>query len=136
MSFTHVILKIIVNKSLLRESITFKTDRKPIELFHEQVTNMTGPPWNIWMFCITIEDKSSCNTFIFTEYIAKILQTSYFMHFGHIWPLPSKMIMPTCRNFNVYLHAKNELHSELLFSDIVKILQTWSTLRMLDRYNQ
>ena len=30
--------------------------------------------------------------------------------FEHVWPLPSKMTMPTCRNFDVYLHAKNELH--------------------------
>ena len=30
---------------------------------------------------------------------------------GHVWPLPSKTIMPPCRNFDVYLHAKNELHS-------------------------
>ena len=29
----------------------------------KQVTmNMTGPPQNIWMFCITIEHKSSCDT--------------------------------------------------------------------------
>ena len=28
----------------------------------------------------------------------------------HIWALPSKTILQTCRNFDVYLHAKNELH--------------------------
>ena len=42
-------------------------------------------------------------------HIAKILPTSYFGHFAHVWPLPSKMKMPTCRIFDVYLHAKNEL---------------------------
>ena len=32
--------------------------------------------------------------------------------------------MATCRNFDVYLHAKNELHPSLIFWDIVKMLQT------------
>ena len=41
----------------------------------------------------------------------KELQTFYFGYFGHVWLLPSKMIKPSCRNFDVYLHAKNELHS-------------------------
>ena len=40
----------------------------------------------------------------------KQLQTSYFGYFEHAWLLPSKMIMPTFRSFDVYLHAKNELH--------------------------
>ena len=56
-------------------------------------------------------------------FLAKIYPSSYFRYFGHVWSLPSKTIMPTCRNFDVYLHAKNELHSWLLFWDIVKILQ-------------
>ena len=47
----------------------------------------------------------------FSWYIAKILLTSYFVYFGHFWLLPSKILIPTCRNFDVYLHAKNELHS-------------------------
>ena len=46
--------------------------------------------------------------------------------------------MPTCRNFDVYLHAKYELHPELLLKDIVKYckLVTLSTLRMLDHAHQ
>ena len=45
---------------------------------------------------------------------------------GNVWPLPSKTIMPPCRNFNVYLHGKSELHPRLLFFfwDIVKIFET------------
>ena len=39
-------------------------------------------------------------------YIAKIPSTSYFGYFGHFRPLPSKNIIPTCRNFDAYLHAK------------------------------
>ena len=36
----------------------------------------------------------------------KILSTSYFGYFGHIRPLPSKKIIPTCTNFDAYLHVK------------------------------
>ena len=39
--------------------------------------------------------------------IAKILPTD-FGYFGHVWPLPSKRIMPTCGNFDINLYAKNE----------------------------
>ena len=54
--------------------------------------------------------------------------TSYFRYFEHIWLLRSRTKMPTCRNWNVYLHAKNELHPLFHFRDIVKIL---SNLRSL-----
>ena len=33
--------------------------------------------------------------------IAKTLPTSYFEYFGDVWLLPSKMIMPAGRNFDV-----------------------------------
>ena len=39
-----------------------------------------------------------------------MLPTSYFEFFDHVWLLSAKAIIPTCRNFGVYLHAKNELH--------------------------
>ena len=42
-------------------------------------------------------------------HIAKILPTSYFGYFGHVWPPPSKAIMPSSRNFDVYPRTKNEL---------------------------
>ena len=64
------------------------------------------------MFWITIEHKSRCDTL---KYIGKILQTSDFWYFLHIWQLPSKTIIPTCTNFDIYLHAKNELHCQRLF---------------------
>ena len=38
--------------------------------------------------------------------------------------ISSKTIMPISRNFDVYLHAKSELHPLFLFWGIVKILQT------------
>ena len=40
------------------------------------------------------------------NYIVKILLTSYFGYFGHVWSTPSTTIMPTCRNFDVNLHVK------------------------------
>ena len=61
------------------------------------------------MFCITIEHKSSCDTF-FLIY-CKNLRTSYFGYFGHVWLLPSKVIMPTCRSFVFIYMQKNEFHS-------------------------
>ena len=59
--------------------------------------------------CLSARKKQNSSSF-FSEDIPKILQTSYFEYFGHTWLLPSKTIMPTCRNFGIYLHAKNELH--------------------------
>ena len=67
--------------------------------------------------------KKCCNTF-FLIY-CKILPTSYFGYFGHVWPLASKMILPTCRNFDVYLDAKNSIPNFFFFFwDTVKVLQT------------
>ena len=60
---------------------------------------------------------------LFSYFIARSIPTSYFGYFEHVWLLPSK-IMPTCRNFDVYLQAKNELCPYLLFWHIVKILET------------
>ena len=37
-----------------------------------------------------------------------------------VWPLPSKAIMPTCRNFDIYLHAKKRTPCLTTFKDIVK----------------
>ena len=51
-------------------------------------------------------------------YMAKISSTSYFGYFGHIWLLPSKKIVPTCRNFDAYLHAK--MNSIPNFSKYIK----------------
>ena len=71
---------------------------------------MTGRPLNDLHHN---RSQKQFNTFF--KDIAKILPTSYFGYFGHAWPLPSEMIMPTCRNLDVYLHVKNELHLLLLF---------------------
>ena len=49
--------------------------------------------------------KSSCDI-LFLIHIAKILSTFYFGYLGYIRPLPSKKIIPTCRNFDAYQHAK------------------------------
>ena len=38
-----------------------------------------------------------------------LLPNSYFGYFGHVWLFPSKTIMPTNANFDVYLHVKNQL---------------------------
>ena len=83
------------------------------------------------MFYITVEHKSSCNTFFIT-YCTSITNFPYFRYFGHVWPFSSKTIIPTFRNV-YHLHAKNELHSQLLFWDLAKVckLATLSTLRML-----
>ena len=59
-----------------------------------------------------------------------MLQTSHFGCFEHVWSLPSKTIMPTCRNFDVYLHAKNELHFLNSFLRYCKLV-TLNTLRIL-----
>ena len=77
------------------------------------------------MFCTAREYKTSCITFFLICW--KCLAT------------PSKIIMTNCRNFDVYLQAKNELYPEFLLWNIGKILQTCyseSLLRMLDHIHQ
>ena len=36
-----------------------------------------------------------------------MLSTSYFGYFGHVRSLPSKKIIPTCRDFDAYLQIIN-----------------------------
>ena len=94
---------------------------------------MTGAPKNIWMFCITINTKAAATLFYKT--LHKILPTSYFGYFGYVWPLPSKTIMLTWRNFDVYLYAKKWNPSLTSFLRYCKLV-TLSTLRMFDHANQ
>lgn len=61
------------------------------------------------MFYIKLKTKSSCETF-FSIYIEQI-PTSYFGYSGHVKPLPSKTIIPSCGDFDVYLNVESELHS-------------------------
>ena len=88
------------------------------------------------MVCIRIEHKSSCNSlfsiYIYI-YIAKILPASQFGHFGHVWPLPSKMIMPSCRNFDVYLASVCKKFFLRYCEDNTKLLfwVLWECLIML-----
>ena len=51
---------------------------------------------------------------IFFKILQKILLTSYLGYSGQVWPLASKPTITTCRSFDVYLHAENELHLWLL----------------------
>ena len=81
------------------------------------------------MFCITIEHKVVAR--LFSVNIVKTLSTYYFGYFGHACSLLSKTIMSTCKNFDVYLHAKRTL-SLTLFLIHCKLVSL-STLRMLDR---
>ena len=81
---------------------------------------MAGAPQNIWMFCITIEHKKAPATLF-----AKILTTSYLGTLDILLSsISSKTIIPTCKNFDVHLHAKNEL-PYLFFWYMVKILQIY-----------
>ena len=120
-------------------------------------TNMTGPPQNIWIICITIEHKSSCNTFfnILQKYYQfPILGTlnlmficiqnmnsipdfffRYCREIGNLllWVLWECLIM-SINNDSITLQesliskvlksACKKLTSSLLFSDILKTLQT------------
>ena len=53
------------------------------------------------MFSITIKHKSSCDNF-FLRYCKNFTN---FLSRG-IWTRNLEIKMPTCRNFDVYLHAK------------------------------
>ena len=62
---------------------------------------------NALIFCIIKYTKVAVAFFFdIYVYIAKILSTSYFGYQGHIRLLPSKKIIPTCRNFDPYKHSK------------------------------
>ena len=67
------------------------------------------------MFYIKMEHKNTATLF------AKILPTFCFGYFGHIWPLPSKTMIPACRNFM----QKMDSLPNFFFRDIVKILQIY-----------
>ena len=74
----------------------------------KQVTMIVAGPSKI-SECFASQQSTKAIATPFPYYIAKILPTSYFGYFAHVWPLPSKAIMPTCRTCFVYPHAKNEL---------------------------
>ena len=58
-------------------------------------------------FHVYLYGKNKLHHYFFCLDIAKILPTD-FGYFGHVCPLPSKRIMPTCGNFDINLYAKNE----------------------------
>ena len=61
--------------------------------------------------CFTSQQDTKQFRHFFLKILQKQLPTSsYFGHFRHVWSLPSKTIMPTCGNLNIFQHAKNELH--------------------------
>ena len=55
-----------------------------------------------------ITHKSAFNALFLV--CCKNIMNFLFWYFEHVWLLPLKTIMRTCRSFDVYLHAKNELH--------------------------
>ena len=77
-----------------------------------------------------IGHKSSWNTFFLTDY-KNITNFLFLGYFEHVCLLPTKT-MSTCRNFDVYLHAKNELQPLNPFLIYSKGIANLSTLRMLD----
>ena len=74
--------------------------------------NMTGPPKNIWIFCITIEHKSSYEIFFLLIYCKNITNFLFWVY----WTCLNTSIknnMPTCKkrfSVDVYLYAKNKLY--------------------------
>ena len=99
--FAYSYFNIFYEKNTLLTSNN-KHDWTPVKYLHPCISAYL----HIWpLFCITIEHKTVATNFSFC--IAKILQTSYFGYFGHVWPLPPKSILPTCRNFHIY-HVKND----------------------------
>ena len=92
------------------------------------IKNDNANLWKRW--CL-----SACKkwTLFFFWVVVKILKTCYFDYFENTWSWPSTTIVPPCRtlwypkcwnqfagNFDVYMHAKNEL----LLWNIVKALQS------------
>ena len=69
---------------------------------------MTGP--HKISECLASQKNTKAFATLFSGYISKISLSSYFACFGQALPLPSKRIMPTCWNFDVYLDVKNQLH--------------------------
>ena len=63
----------------------------------------------------------------FLKALQKYYQILIHGYFIHVWPLPSKTIMPTCRNFDVIYMQKMNSIPVLFFSDIAKISQTCYT---------
>ena len=73
------------------------------------------------MFCITIEQKSSCDTF-FLRYCKNIIK----FLFWELWTCLTTYakVKPACRTFDVYLDAKEEFTNYRLISILPVISKT------------
>ena len=95
--FTKFILN-VPNLTNLRRPISTSNnehDCNPVKYLN--IMHLNGTQKHLQYFFLKILQK-------------KILLNSYFGYFEHVWPLSSKTVIPTCRNFDVYLHVKNELN--------------------------
>ena len=71
------------------------------------------------LWCLSACKKSTSSNFFFD--IVKTLQTCYFGNFGNAWASLLKSFHQFVARFNVYLQAKNQLHSPFFSGDIAKI---------------
>ena len=81
----------------------------------QATTNVTGPPKDIWMFCLTMEHKSTCDLFFwrYSKNITKFL-------FWVLWTCLATSIKSNNVNFFIYLQKMISV-TKFLF----EILQTY-----------
>ena len=70
--------------------------------------------------CFASEQNTKTVATLSSSYVSQASPTSYFGYYGQVWPLPSKMIMPTCRKLMfICMQKMNSIPN--FFSEILQI---------------
>ena len=70
--------------------------------------------------CFASEQNTKTVATLSSLYVSQTSPTSYFGYYGQVWPLPSKMIMPTCRKLMfICMQKMNSIPN--FFSEILQI---------------
>ena len=70
--------------------------------------------------CFASEQNTKTVATLSSSYVSQTSPTSYFGYYGQVWPLPSKMIMPTCRKLMfICMQKMNSIPN--FFSEILQI---------------
>ena len=89
----YILLWICLSRSIFTKFWqTYKNNIKQV------TTNLAGPHKIPECFSSQWNTKQLRQLFL---NVLKILPTSYFGYFGYVWPLLSKRILPTCRNWRL-----------------------------------
>ena len=88
-----------------------------------QITSNKEYDWMSIMLaseCFASEQNTKTVATLSSSYVSQTSPTSCFGYYGQVWPLPSKMIMPTCRKLMfICMQKMNSIPN--FFSEILQI---------------